>query len=73
MIIKKKKKRQKNITSKGNTQDQYDGSILIMSGWYKNSRHMNYIYIKLYQTDIRGHDMKTYQLFVVPIVNEKIT
>ena len=28
---------------------------------------------KLYQKHIRGHDTKTYHLFVVPIVNTKIT
>ena len=30
-------------------------------------------YKKIYQKNIRGHDTKTYQLFVVPIGNEKIT
>ena len=33
---------------------------------------MNRIYIyKLYQTNIKGQDTKTYQLFVVPIGNAK--
>ena len=36
----------KNITSKGNPQDQFDGLILIMSGYEKISRHMNHISIK---------------------------
>ena len=30
-------------------------------------------YKKLYQTKFRGDDTKTFQIFGVPIVNEKIT
>ena len=36
--------------------------------------HINQIYIKQnYQTNIKGQEIKTYQLYVVPIGNEKIT
>ena len=34
---------------------------------------MNQIYIKLYQNKFRGDDTKTYQIFGVPIDNEKTT
>ena len=31
------------------------------------------LYLKKYQTNIRGHETKTYPLFVVPIGKAKIT
>ena len=34
---------------------------------------MNRIYIKLYQVNIKGQEMKTYQSLVVRIGNAKIT
>ena len=47
--------------------------MLIMRGYKKDAGHVNWIfYKKLYQKYIRGNDMKTYQLFVVPIGNAKI-
>ena len=35
--------------------------------------HEPYFYRKLYQTNTRGYDKKTYQLFEVPIGNAKTT
>ena len=46
-----------------NQQDQDVGSLLIMSD--------SNFYRKLYQTKLRGHDAKKYQIFGVPIGNEK--
>ena len=42
--------------------------------WFEENfmTHEPYLYEKLYQTKPNGDDTKTYQLFAVPIGNEKI-
>ena len=50
-------------------QDQYAGLILIMSVWKNISVHVNHISIKNHQKYIRGQEIKTYILFVLPIGN----
>ena len=71
-MIKRKKKRPRNIPSKDNQQDQDLGSILIMSGWKKISGHVNHISIEnCIKLDL-GVMIKTYQIFGVPIGNAKM-
>ena len=46
MIMKRERKRPRNVTSRGDPQYQYYGSILIISGKKKIAGHVNQIYIK---------------------------
>ena len=72
-----KKKNEKEITRKYN----FQGQSAILIRWFdldqewseeKFSTHEPDFYKKIYQTNIRGQDMKIYQLFVVTIGNTKV-
>ena len=69
LIIKNKRIRSKNMTSRGSLQYQYAGLILIMSAYNKRLVHVKLVSIENLSINIKGHDMKPYQFFVVPIGN----
>ena len=69
--VKSKRNKPRNITSKGNQQDQDVGLILIMSGYKKISVHVKQISIKNCMKTFRSDDTKTYQIFGLPIGNAK--
>ena len=66
-------RRPRYITSRDSLQYQRAGLILIVSRQKKSLVHLNRISIKNYQMNIEGQEMETYQFFVVPIGNAKIT
>ena len=71
-------KNEKEKTKKYNFQGQFERSNIwfdLDQEWLKEifSKREPEFYIKLYQMDIEGQEVETYQIFVVPVGNENIT